>query len=236
MNGKRWTRAFLWMTFAAAAASSQAQIVNGGFESGLDGWTVLDQPFSDGTFFVHTGTTSPVNGLPVQAPPEGTSAAMTDAGGPGSHVLYQDFLVPASVTSATLSFQLYVRSEADFVTPDHLDFATPELNQQVRVDLLSTSADPFGTAVLMNLFQSQPTDPLEFGYALYQFDVASILQAHAGQTMRLRFAEVDNVFILNLGVDAVDLSINAPPIPEPATVWMLLGGLGALAFIRRRRR
>jgi hypothetical protein len=235
MNGKQWKQAIACAALAAAPAASQAQIANGGFEAGLAGWTVANQAGSDGSFFVQTGSVSPLNGIPVQPPPQGLSAAMTDAGGPGSHLLYQDFVVPTAVSTATLSFQLYVRSDAAFVAPDHLDFAGSDLNQQVRVDLLSTAADPFSTAVLMNLFQSQPTDPLEFGYTLFTFDVAGLLQAHAGQTLRLRFAEVDNVFIQNLGVDAVSLAINAAPIPEPATVWMLLAGLGALAFARRRR-
>lgn len=152
---------------------------------------------------------------------------MSDSlGGPGCRLLYQDFVVPTGVTTATLSFQLLVNSAAEFVSPAHLDFATPELNQQVRVDLLQT------------LFQTQPGDPLVSGYTLHQFDVAGLLQAHAGQTLRLRFAEVDNVFILNAGVDAVSLSINAtpPPIPEPATVWMLLAGLGVVGVVRRMRR
>jgi hypothetical protein len=69
-------------------------IANGGFEAGLTSWTKSDQLGSEGTFFSQSGTSSPVNGDPVPAPPEGTKAAMTDAEGPGSHVLYQDFVEP----------------------------------------------------------------------------------------------------------------------------------------------
>lgn len=236
MNGKQWGRALAAAALATAATLSQAQIVNGGFESGLAGWTVVDQIGSDGTFFAQSGAASPVNGIPVPPPPEGVQAAMTDAGAPGSHVLYQDFLVPTFTGSATLSFQLYLQSGAEFVTQPHLDFAGTGLNQQVRVDLLDAGTDPFGTTVLQTLFQTQPGDPLESGYTLYSADVGALLQAHAGQTLRLRFAEVDNVFTLNLGVDAVSLSFGTtPPIPEPATVWMLVGGLGAITWARRRR-
>jgi len=46
---------------------------------------------SEGSFFSQSGSVSPINGDPVP-PPEGTKAAMTDAQGPGSHVLYQDFV------------------------------------------------------------------------------------------------------------------------------------------------
>ncbi len=40
-------------------------IVNGGFESGLAGWTRVDQAGSDGSFGLQTGSTSPVNNFPV---------------------------------------------------------------------------------------------------------------------------------------------------------------------------
>ncbi|MED5620195.1 PEP-CTERM sorting domain-containing protein [Ideonella sp. BN130291] len=229
------------LALAAAAAlvfsgAAQAQIVNGGFEAGLTGWTVVDQLGSEGTFFVQAGTTSPVNGASVPAPPQGVQAAMTDAAGPGSHVLYQDFIVPTVAAGATLSFQLYVRSEADFVSPGHLDFAGVDLNQQVRVDLLSAAGDPFSTSVLMNLVQTQPGDPLVSGYSLHQFEVGGLLKAHAGETLRLRFAEVDNVFIQNLGVDAVALVLT--PVPEPATAGLAGLGLAVLLLARRwlRRR
>jgi hypothetical protein len=237
MNRKAWKHAVVAAALGSAAAASPAQIVNGGFEAGLTGWTVVDQAGSEGTFLVQTGTSTPLSGVAVPPPPEGTVAATSDSlGGPGSHLLLQDFIVPTDVTTATLSFQLLVRSDAEFVTPGHLDFATPDLNQQVRVDLLAPSADPFSTTVLQTLFQTQPGDPLVSGYTLHQFDVAGLLQAHAGQTLRLRFAEVDNVFFLNAGVDAVNLAINAAPIPEPATAWMLLLGIGGLALAVRRTR
>src|SRR4051794_16941074 len=94
----------------AVVASSFVQavpiLINGGFESGFSGWTRADQLGSEGTFLLQTGTTSPVNADPVPAPPEGTSAAMTDAAGPGSHVLYQDFVATAG--SASLSFAVFV--------------------------------------------------------------------------------------------------------------------------------
>src|SRR5215471_5978250 len=131
----------------AAASSVHAipVITNGGFEAGLTSWTKADQTGSEGTFFSQSGTVSPVNGDPVPAPPEGTMAAMTDAQGPGSHVLYQDFTATAG--SAALSFALFIGNRADrFVTPATLDFSTPALNQQARVDIVRAAADPFSVA------------------------------------------------------------------------------------------
>lgn len=219
-------------------------ISNGGFESGFAGWTIADQLGSDGTFFVQTGTSSPVNGFPVPAPPEGSNAAMTDAGAGGSHVLYQDFVVPISVGSASVGFSLFVNNgaidldtgHALFFSPGNLDWAatsTPgslNLNQQARVDILSTSADVFGVSVLQNLFQTNPGDPLVSGYDPFLIDITALLQAHPGETLRLRFAETDNVSFLNLGVDDVNLSI-----PEPSSLIMSFGGLAGLVWLRRRR-
>ena len=109
-------------------AQAQQRIVNGGFESGLTGWTQLDQVGSDGSFFAQSGTASPINAFPVPAPPQGTKAAMTDAQAGGSHVLYQDFTVPFAVTSGTVSFSLYLNSGNAFITPSTLDWAGTDRN------------------------------------------------------------------------------------------------------------
>jgi hypothetical protein len=225
------------LTFALSLPARASLILNGGFESGLAGWTTADQIGSDGTFFLQTGTSSPVNGFPVPPSPEGSFAAMTDAEAPGSHILYQDFVVPTGLAGGNIGFSLFIDNMADdFFTPAHLDFSTPDLNQQARVDVMTTSADPFSIDVLQNLYQTLPGDPLVSGYTSFLFDISPLLLAHPGETLRLRFAEVDNVFFFNLGVDAV--SIDVTQVPEPS-LWMLLGvpltGLG-LRRLRRKQR
>lgn len=225
----------------ALSAPVHAQLItNGGFESGLAGWTRADQIGSDGSFFAQSGTTSPLNGFAVPAPPEGSRAAMTDAAAGGSHVLYQDFTVPNSVTLATVGFSLYLNNAATaYFTPANLDWAATNqagglnLNQQARVDIITTAADPFSVAVgsvLQNLFQTTAQTPLVTGYNPFLIDITVLLQSHQGETLRLRFAETDNVNFFNLGVDNVSLSA----IPEPATCVMALGAL-ACAMRRRRR-
>jgi hypothetical protein len=236
MNALRMLAATIALVIPTHAAALEL-ISNGGFEAGFAGWTRADQLGSEGTFALQTGTTSPVNALPVPPPPEGVQAAMTDAMGPGSHLLYQDFLVPTLVSNATLSFMLFVNNQApDFFTPPHLDFATPDLNQQARVDILGVGADPFSVAaadVLFNAFATLSGDPLVSGYLTYTFDLTALLNGNLGQTLRLRFAEVDNVFLFNLGVDAVRLVVNEQRVPEPAT-WLLVA-VGAVAAARVRR-
>jgi hypothetical protein len=221
----------------AAAASAQAAplIMNGSFESGFSNWTRVDQLGSEGTFALQSGTTSPVSGTPVPAPPGGTIAAMTDALGPGSHVLYQDFLVPVGTTGGTLTFDVFVGNRAGtFSTPNTLDFSTPALNQQARVDVMRASAGAFSLTaadILANVFQTMVGSPPVTGYNTVTMNVSALLAANAGSTLRLRFAEVDNVSFFQFGVDRVSLETT---VPEPAT--MTLFGMGlAGALIRRRR-
>jgi len=216
-------------------------IANGGFEAGLTSWTKADQLGSEGTFFSQSGTVSPVSGNPVPAPPEGTKAAMTDAEGPGSHVLYQEFV--ATADAAALSFALFIGNRASleggfagFATPASLDFSTPTLNQQARVDILkSSTADPFSVAatdVLLNLYQTKAGDPLISGYNTITTDISALLAAHAGETLRLRFAETDNVLTFQLGVDNVRFDPISAPIPEPASMLLLGAALAVLAGCR----
>ena len=137
----------LWIAMVAiCAAVGEVQAVNvvsnGGFDAGFLGWTRVDQVGGDGTFFLQTGTTSPVNGDAVPSPPQGVTAAMTDAQGPGSHVLYQDVVISAVVPSAALSFDVFVGNRADaFFTSNTLDFLMSALNQQACVDELRAVCD-----------------------------------------------------------------------------------------------
>jgi hypothetical protein len=225
-----------------APAHIHAQIlVNGGFESGLTGWTRVDQAGSNGTFHLQSGTSSPINGFAVPAPPQGTGAAMTDSTAGGSHVLYQDFIVPVGpIPQANAAFSLYLRNHATtYFNPATLDWAATNpggglnLNQQARVDIISTTANVFSVApadVLQNLFQTTPASPLVSGYDPFVVDITALLLAHQGQTLRLRFAEVDNVNFFNFGVDGASINI----IPAPSV--LILGLLVPAAFTRRSRR
>jgi len=236
---RRWRGAALLAAILALASPAGAAplLVNGSFESGFAGWTRMDQTGSEGTFALQSGTVSPVNGVVVPAPTNGLSAAMTDAEGPGTHVLYQDFVVPVGTLSGTLSFDVFVGNRAGaFSTPASLDFSTPALNQQARVDILRGSSNAFSVAaadVLATVFQTIVGSPLVTGYNTVSVNLSALLAANAGQTVRLRFAEVDNVNIFQFGVDRVSLE-GSNTVPEPATLTLF--GLGLLGVVHRRLR
>ncbi len=236
---------------AALSITSTAQAVsNGGFEanggagfSDFTGWVTADEPGSSGSFFVQTGTGTPLFGNLVPNPPEGEFAAMTDSGGAGSHVLYQDFTVLSVTGTAGISFQVCINNLAnDFFTPDSLDY-TVDPNQQARVDLMLAGSDPFSVDpgdVLQILYQTNSGDPLTSGYNLVSADITSVLKSHIGERLRLRFAEVDNQQTLNFGVDDVALN-GASVVPEPTaaielTAIVLAAGSGLLSRRRYLRR
>jgi hypothetical protein len=224
----------LWTGMGPARAGNI--IINGGFETGtFSSWTNLDQAGGSGSWFIQTGTVSPLNGFTVPAPPQGMFAAMTDQFGPGSHVLYQDFVVPFGVSSATLNFQLFINNQnGAFITPNTLDYSG-DPNQQSRVDIITTAADPFSVAggdVLQNVYQTQVGDPATSGYSLVSVDLTALLAAHGGETLRLRFAETDDQFFFQTGVDDVILDAQGPQaVPEPASLSLLcIGALGLLTY------
>jgi hypothetical protein len=164
---------------------------------------------------------------------------MTDAQGPGSHVLYQTFMATAPVPRTMLSFDLFIGNRAAaFFTPSSLDFATPTLNQQARVDILTGGADPFsvsGADLLMNLFQTTSGDALVSGYSHHASDITALVNSHLNTPLTLRFAETDNVFTFQLGVDNVDIQETA--VPEASSMWLLMAGvLFVIARIRQRGR
>jgi len=201
-------------------------ITNGSFEMNgglgtnqLNNWTVVNlmdvsgAPGS-GDWFAQSGSVSPQNSFAVDPPTDLNVAAMTDQGGPGAHLLYQDITIPSGASSVSLNCDIFISNRATtfFVLPN-LDFSGSP-NQHARVDIMDPAAPPedVGAGVLQNLFINAPGDPVFQPYMMLSAD----LSAYAGQTIRLRFAEVDNQTNFNMGVDNCSLMAvtTAPLIPQ----------------------
>src|SRR5687768_9055602 len=201
-------------------------VVNGSFETNdgvgtkvFAGWSSVSAAGGDQTGFrVQTGTVSPPVEFPAPAPPAGNFTAMSAQAGPGAHVLSQAITIPAN-SSAQLSFKLFVgnRAGANF-SPPTLSHSG-DANQQFRMDIMSPTApvDDVGTGVLLNVYQTQPGDPLVFGAYI---TVTADLSAFSGQTVVLRFAETDNQLWYNAGIDDVSViatTLNTAPVFTGAT-------------------
>lgn len=211
------------LSIAVSMVALAASVTNGGFESGtFTGWTVVNQAGSaaGSNWFNYTGTTAPDSGNTIPAPPKGTHAAVTDQTAPGAHELYQDITLQPGF-SHTLRFTLYYHAYAPLTAPGTLDFTTSAPNMQYRVDVMKTTAADFSIApadVLANIFKTNVGDPQVLAPTAETFD----LTPFAGQTIRLRFAETDNLLFFNAGVDNVhvvstgaDLVLSGTTSPEP---------------------
>ena len=190
---------------AASGVAYAATVSNGGFEAGdLGGWTAKKQEGSSGRWFAYSGTTSP-NGAPIAAPPVGEFAATTDQNEPSSQVLYKNIKLAAG-KKHTLSFYVYYQnSPGSFATPNTLNFNGPGDNQQYRVDVMRPSAGAFSVRradVLARVFRTEVGDPGTLAPTRLTYN----LTPFAGKTVRLRFAQVDNMGNFLASVDQVKVS------------------------------
>jgi hypothetical protein len=161
---------------------------------------------------------------------------MTDAGGAGSHALFQSFTV-ATGSMATLSFDLFVGNNAGFFTPSSLDFNVIP-NQQARIDIL-TGATTIGNSFSLSSVADNVLNPSAntAGYTHYSFDISNVVGQ--GGTFTLRFAEVDNQNIFNLGVDNVAIVTAQTTVPEPSSQWppaVVVALIIAMAATKRQKR
>ncbi len=212
-----------------ASGTQAAFTTNGGFESGdFTGWTAENLPGPGGgaplgSWFVYSGTTSPLSGFPIEAPPEGNFAATKDQTGPGTHIVYQDVTLEAGETHSLSLFVYYENEAVDFFTPDTLDYDAriPDIptgqlikNQQFRIDIMDPTADVYSVAtgdVKAMLFRTESGGPLTLPPTFMAFDISQF----AGETVRVRMAVADNQFFLSAAVDDVrvstDTAVNDPP-------------------------
>lgn len=214
---------FVLMLCLPVLASAQNLITNGGFEAGLSGWTVNNA----GTGSVIASNSTNVGGLPTVGAASGSFYAVTQQGGPGTHVFSQDFTTTGSVN---VSFDMFVNDW------DGGPFCGAGLNHTGgavecgRVDVLTAGSSAFdtGAGVISNLYLgADPVHGTANPYIHYSFD----LNLAAG-SYTLRFGESDNQSNFAVGVDNVEVVNNTP---EPASLALLGSGLLGIGGAVRRK-
>lgn len=213
-----------------APSSAEAEkVVNGDFESGtLSGWSVYQaNPF--GNWFAYRGTETPIGAnrkkqeqgrnVPVQAPPQGTWAAVTDEIEPDSLILYQDVALEPGLDYQLSLFAYYDSYKPIAIpTPDTLSVADEALqlpngefqeNQQFRIDVMRPGAplESLNPAdILRTVFATKPGDRP----TMLPRKLTANISAFAGQTVRLRIANTVTEEVFNAGVDAVSIASGPP--------------------------
>jgi hypothetical protein len=191
-------RAFVTLAVAAAAlamvlsaSAAGGSLSNGDFESGdFSAWSTA--ALGGGAWGVYSGTNGPFIGFPVDQPPQGTYAAVTEEESPSAMVLYRTLSLPHK--QMRLSFFLYYRNSGDFIAD----------NQEYRVDILRDGASPFSTDpgdVLKRLFITSPGDPTTLAPTWMAFSLDGL----KGNVL-LRFRVTVCCNELNASVDKVRLT------------------------------
>lgn len=188
--------------------------IQGSFENSTlanNGWLTTNE--GSGVFSIyHAGDTIlPLGHRSILfSPPCGNQAVISDQNGPASNILYRDIVLPniSSSCKITLSFKVANNNErGQYFTPQSLHVSSSP-NQQVRVDIIKPTLDPFtmnSSDILLNAFQTVPgITPVRFPYTTVTVDLPAAL---LGQTIRLRLAQVDTEFFQQAYFDCVTMMI-----------------------------
>lgn len=219
----------VFVALLAPCSAAADDVVNGNFESGtLSGWSVYKaNPFGD--WFAYKGTETPIGAnrkkqeqgrdVPVQPPPQGTYAAVTDEIEPDTLILYQDVTLQPGL-DYQLSLLAYYNSYKPIAipTPDTLSIASEALqlpngqfqeNQQFRIDVLRPDA-PIESLNPADILRPVFATKLGDRPTMTPTKLTANLSAFAGQTVRLRIANTVTEEVFNAGVDAVSIASGPP--------------------------
>ncbi len=211
---------------SAAQAVTVDLITNGDFETGdLSGWNATSTSYAE-DFQINNGRFNPRGPTRRVDPISGSYDVMNEQTGYGISTLTQFFAVPDQVISASFNFtyQLVNHYALGFDDPD----------QQFRVSLIDDAG-----AVISQIFATQPGDATTQGATPLSYDLTSYLQAGAGSTLGIQFDVETNYYYMNASLDEIAMMVETPAtVPLPASVWMMLAGLGlfaALGWSRKAR-
>lgn len=184
---------------------AHANILNGGFENGLTGWTVSNY-YSANPVAVTSGSTTTAAGT-INPSLTGDNYVYTSQTGQGASYLYQNFTVGSGTNKVFFDVAINNAGFSGYVTPDSLD-PTAGPNQQARFDILKPGS-AFDTIdandIIVNAYRTEVGDPAVQNWSTVEVDVTNDLQAYAGQQVIFRFVQVDNSGYFNLALDNINV-------------------------------
>lgn len=170
--------------------ASAATVTNGSFSDGLNGWSQVNDGSGAWQAVTFTGPNgAPLDGFTIPVDTGQTNAAGTFQSGPGDHFLYQDIALEPN-QSHKLSLDYRWQNNAGFVSPASLSMNTFP-NQQARIDVIKPTA-PIGSIAASDILGTVVATTAQSPSVLGWTQATADLSQFAGQTVRLRLAEVDN--------------------------------------------
>ncbi|WP_417809753.1 PEP-CTERM sorting domain-containing protein [Thioclava sp.] len=231
MTLRRFITGIVALVLASSLSAGTAQalsvdlITNGDFETGdLSGWTTTStRKEKDQRFVIDEGKKK-------EPPLSGNYDVTYETKHEGVATLTQFFTVPSKVASATFSFT----QQIDISKVIKIDKIVDWADQQFTVSVV----DSLG-AMISEIYATTSQDiPKGDGTAsMLSFDLTSLMQAYAGDTLGIQFslAVVDKSMTVTL--DGIAMMVETPAaVPLPASIWMMLAGLGLFAFLGWKRR
>lgn len=239
----------LTVLVAAAGAFplvSQAQIVNGGFESGLTGWTITAGDTANSLADFSASGSLPGISNPGQTtvnPTEGSqfgliSDSLLNYSGFGdTETISQTFTV-AGAGTLNVDYRFWTEAvNQPAYNPNAQITLTPTGGSAVTLASVSRNdlqANPAGAGPLSpGAAYAVAGDPNDIGQNAWQTATLN-LSSYVGQNVTLSFSisqdASPNDSFLNDGL-AID-NIGITPVPEPTAAWLVAGGLGFLACLK----
>ncbi len=222
------------VAFASVPVFAQIELIqNGGFETGdFSHWKRWQQAGSPGEFQISGESQTPSEQFPTPGAFSGDYYAVTDSNAPGTdgpsaYALYQAFMIPQATEKVTLHFDMFVNDwfgQGALNTNGLIDYTQSTPTQFVRVDILTSDANPFTISpsdIVSNIYLGLDGIAPPYSYSGFDIDLTSLTTS--GQTYQLRFASVANQFSLNMGVDNV--SITTVSAPEPGAFALFALGI-----------
>ena len=183
---------------------ANANILNGGFEDGLNGWTVTVNG-SANPITVTSGTTNASAGT-INPSITGDNYIYTSQSSPGNSFISQNFLVEGGTNQ--VFFDIAINNGAgSYSTPNSLSYSG-STNQQARFDILAPGSaldtlDP--NDIIVTAYQTQIGDPATQDWTTVSVDVTTELTPYIGQNVIFRFVQVDNQGYFNLALDNINV-------------------------------